>query len=172
MGREGVVSHDDTLARRWLWSTFHCVPLRLAEDDVKDFVCLGEAMSTTGSIAWLSLWCPLTDVDIVSGTRLDPGALELTCQLLALLLAYLPAVMKRTRIVSGHALSLLPCPPRPPASSPLHMQVALLADDGTGDTLGAHVVEDLVMHSLDHLKARPRGNRVDEDVSVDANRML
>ena len=52
------------------------------------------------------------------------------------------------------------------------MQVALLADNNAGDVLGARVIENLVVYGLDHLKAVARGNAVDQDVAVDADRVL
>jgi len=43
----------------------------------------------------------LTDINIVSSTRLDPGTLELSCQLLAFLFANLPSNdRKKTRVRS------------------------------------------------------------------------
>ena len=83
----------------------------------------------------------LGDVGIVTRADLDPRRLELRSELLALCLGDLP----------------------------LYMQVALLADNNAGDRLGACVVEDLVVDSLDHVEAIAGSDAVDEHVTVDAD---
>ena len=54
----------------------------------------------------------------------------------------------------------------------LRVQVALLAHQHARHRGRACVVQNLVVHRLDHLKGRSRGNRVHEHIAVDANRML
>lgn len=93
-------------------------------------------------ISWLFvLFLPLTDILIVPGARLDERCVELL----------------------GEGLALRPC------YAALRIQVALLANNDTGDPLLATLVENLLVKSQDHVKRLARRDRVDEHVTVDAD---
>lgn len=52
------------------------------------------------------------------------------------------------------------------------MEICLGTDDDTWDGVEAAEVDNLVVYDLDHVERFPGGNRVDEDIAVDANGMF
>jgi len=99
----------------------------------------------------LPLWCSFlnfayTDleysgnVDVIAGRGFNKCATKIPCRPFAVL---------------GRDLSLL--------------YIVFSADDDAWDSLFSDKVSDLVINDFDHVEGLSRGNRVDEDVAVDAN---
>ena len=54
----------------------------------------------------------------------------------------------------------------------LSVQIALVADNYDGHPVGSSVVQNLVANNLDHVKAQLARHRVDQNITVDIERML
>jgi hypothetical protein len=54
----------------------------------------------------------------------------------------------------------------------LSVQVTLVADNDDGHPVGSSVVQNLVTNNLDHVKAQLARHRVDQNITVDIQRMF